>query len=211
MVFKKEVLFFTLILVFALAISLFAFSTFYINPFDLTIRLFALNGYIALSIAAIMTPLLKEITLYFHKSFTKVHHYFAAAGLTLITLHPIALTIQTLNPALLLPNVESLYVFLLYGGSVALILVYVAFVSALLRRKINSHWRLFHALMYVALFFGIVHANLWNYDLQSIYLKVVYDGLFAATLVAFGLKRWQFYQLKARMKANSENKRNGLK
>jgi hypothetical protein len=32
---------------------------------------------------------------------------------------------------------------------------------------------------------------------------IVYDGLFAAALVAFGLKRWQFYQIKARVKKAS--------
>jgi hypothetical protein len=52
-----------------------------VDPLTLTIRILALNGYLALSIAAIMTPFLKEVTLFFKKSFTKIHHYFAAAGL----------------------------------------------------------------------------------------------------------------------------------
>ena len=62
MVLKKELAFFILIIVFALAISLFALSIHYIDPFDLTIRLLALNGYIALSIAAILTPFIKEVS-----------------------------------------------------------------------------------------------------------------------------------------------------
>ena len=196
MVLKKELAFFTLIILFALAISIFAFSLSYFGPFDLTIRLLALNGYIALSIAVMMTPFLKEVTLFFKKSFTKVHHYFAAAGLLLITLHPIAVSIQALNLTILLPNVGSLYLFLFYGGSVALISIYVAFGAVLVRKKIMTHWRPFHAIMYLALFFGVIHANLIGFDLQSIYLKVVYDALFAGALVAFGLKRWQFYRIK---------------
>lgn len=196
---------------FGLAISLYAFSTYQSDPLTLTVRLLALNGYIAVSIAAIMTPFLKEITLFFKKPFTKVHHYFAVTGLALLTLHPITVVVLTLYPSILLPNLTSLYLFFLYGGSIALILVYVAFVAVLLRKRMVRHWRVFHALMYAALFFGVVHANLLGSDLQSIVLKVVYDGLFAAALVAFGLKRWQFYQLKARIKKAAETKRNGLK
>ena len=139
MILKKELAFFAIIIIFALAVSLYAFSMFYIDPFDLTIRLLALNGFIALSVAAMLTPFLKEVTVFFKKSFVKVHHYFAAAGLLLITLHPIAITIQALNPSLLLPNVGSLYLFLFYGGSVALISIYVAIGAALLRKKITAH------------------------------------------------------------------------
>jgi sulfoxide reductase heme-binding subunit YedZ len=201
MALKKEIVFFTLILLFALAISLTAFEMDDTAPMDLTIRLLALNGYIALSIAAITTPFIKEITLFFKKPFIKIHHYFAATGLLLITLHPITVAIQELNPNILLPNFASLYSFFFYGGSIALIAIYIAFGSVLLRRKAAAYWRPFHALMYVALFFGVVHANLWGHDLEnSIYLMVIYDGLFAAVLFAFGLKRLQFYRIKARRK-----------
>lgn len=89
------------------------------TPLTLAIRLFALNGFIALSVAAVMTPFLREITLFFKGSFITIHHYFAAAGLILITLHPIAVVIQTLSLSVLLPHFDSLYIFLLYGGSVA--------------------------------------------------------------------------------------------
>ena len=204
MVLKRVLAFFILIIVVALAISFVAFNMIYIGPFDLAIRLFALNGFLALSIAAMMSPFLKEITLFFKKSFINVHHYFAAAGLLLITLHPIGVVIQALNPMLFLPNLGSLYLFLFYGGSIALIAVYAAFGAALLRKKINSHWRPFHAIMYVALLFGVVHANLAGLDFQNVYLMVIYDGLFVGVLVAFGLKRFQFYRIKAR-KNNTVN------
>jgi DMSO/TMAO reductase YedYZ heme-binding membrane subunit len=115
-------------------------------------------------------------------------------------LHPVAIVIQALNPTLLLPNVGSLYLFLFYGGSVALIAVYAAFGAVLLRKKVVAYWRPFHALMYVALLFGVVHANLAGMNLQSIYLKVVYDRLFVSAVVAFGLKRLQFYRIQSRRK-----------
>ena len=53
MVFKKIHAFFAVIIVFAFAVSLVAFNMRYIGLFDLVIRLLALNGFIALSIAAI--------------------------------------------------------------------------------------------------------------------------------------------------------------
>ncbi len=200
MVLRNEVVFFGLVLVFALAVSLLAYFTFYANALDLTVRLLALNGYIAVSIAAVMTPFLKEITLFFKKPFTKVHHYFAAVGLTLLTVHSITAVVLLANPFVLLPNVASIYLFFAFGGSVALIALYVAFVAVLLRRKIAAHWRPFHALMYLALFFGVVHANLLGPDFLSWTFKVVFDGLFAATMVAFALKRLQFYLLRQRIK-----------
>jgi len=50
---KKEFTFFTLIVLFALAVSILAYTNVYSNPFNLSLRLFGLNGFIALSIAAI--------------------------------------------------------------------------------------------------------------------------------------------------------------
>ncbi len=200
MILKRELAFFTAIIIFGLSVSLFAFTMGNSNLLNLTIRLFALNGYIALSIAAIMTPFLKEITLFFKKSFVKVHHYFAAAGLLLITLLPIAVFIQTSDLAVFLPNFESIYFFFFFGGTIALVLIYVAFGAVLLRRRIVAYWRPFHMLMYLALFIGVVHANLRGTDFQNIYLAIIFDALFAAALSAFVLKRWQFYRIKMRAK-----------
>ena len=200
MVLKRELAFFAIILIFALAVSLLAFSMGSNDLLSLIVRLMALNGYIALSIAAIMTPFLKEITLFFKKSFVKVHHYFAAAGLLLITLLPITVFVQTLDPTEFLPNFKSLYFFFFFGGIIALILIYVAFGAVLIRRKIVAYWRPFHMLIYLALFIGIVHANLRGTDFQNIYLAIIYDALFAAALAAFAIKRWQFYKIRMRTK-----------
>jgi DMSO/TMAO reductase YedYZ heme-binding membrane subunit len=200
MVLRKELGFFAVVVVFALAVSLIAYTVASANPWNLSVRLFALNGFIALSIAAIMTAFLKEITLFFKKPFTKIHHYFAAAGLVLITLHPIILAIQRLNPAVFIPNLDSLYQFFAAGGRQALIIIYIAIAAVLLRRKIPSYWRVFHALMYVALFFGIVHANLLGTDFENIAVLIIFNGLFVAVLAAFVWKRWQFYRMKTRRK-----------
>ncbi len=105
-----------------------------------------------------------------------------------------------------MPNFSSLYNFFFYGGVVALILVYVALGAVLLRKKIMAYWRAFHALMYLALFVGVVHANLIRVDFQNLAIKLVFDGLFGAALVAFGLKRLQYYRLKTRIKKLAASK-----
>lgn len=205
MILKKEIAFFGLVFLFGLGVSLIAYSFAPTDPLTLTIRLLALNGYIAVSIAVIMTPFLKEITLFFKKSFVTIHHYFAAVGLLLLTLLPLTVFIQNLsfdefNLAPFLPNFMSAYLFFFYGGVIALILIYIAFGAVLLRRKITAYWRPFHALMYLALFVGIVHANLIGIDFGNLYIKIIFDGLFGATLAAFVLKRWQFYRIKSKVK-----------
>ena len=203
-VLKHEVPFFGVIITFALVVSLVGFNMNYGDPFNLAIRLTALNGFIALSIAAMMSPFLKEITLFFKKPFTKIHHYFAAVGLLLITVHPITVVLQSFDPTLFLPNLRSFYLFMFYGGSVALIAIYAAFGAVLLRKKAMAYWRPFHALMYVALFFGVVHANLAGMDLQNMFIMIIYDALFAGVVAAFVLKRWQIHRIRAR-KNNSVN------
>ena len=68
MVLKRTLAFFFVVIFFALAISLLALNMDDSDPMVLAIRLLALNGYVALSIAAIMTPFLKEVTLFFSKN-----------------------------------------------------------------------------------------------------------------------------------------------
>ncbi len=197
---RKELAFFSVILLFGAAVSIVAYTLNSSNPWNLAMRLFALNGFIALSIATIMAAFLREVTLFFKKPFTRIHHYFAAAGLVLITLHPLTISVRFLNLTVFVPNLNSLYDFLYFGGRPALILIFVAFVAVLLRRKMLRYWRWFHALMYVALFFGVVHANLSGTDFGNLAILLVFNGLFAATLVAFVLKRWQFYRIKVKAK-----------
>jgi len=196
MVLKKEITFFSLLVGFALVISLIAFTLTSSNSYNLAVRLFALNGFLALSIATILTAFLKEVTLFFKKPFTRIHHYFAAVGLVLITLHPIVLAIQMVNLGVFLPNLNSLYLFLFFGGRQALIIIYIAVAAVLLRRKIMAYWRPFHALMYLALFFGIVHADLSGTDFKNWVILLVFNGLFMAALAAFAWKRWQFHRMK---------------
>lgn len=197
MAIKKEGYVFIVVLVlFAISVSFLSFSIAYANPFELLVRLFALNGFLTLSIATMMTPFLKEIKTVFNKPFMQVHHSFAAVGMTLITLHPIAYALQTLNPTVFLPNFQSWYLFWSLGGRQALIIAYVAVVAVFVRRKIPKYWRFFHALMYLVLFLAIVHANLLGTDFQNVIVSNIFNALFAVSLMTFGLKRLQLYRIK---------------
>jgi predicted ferric reductase len=197
---KKGYLFLAGTVTFTVIVSLFSYYIAYEHAFELSVRLLALNGFLFLSIAAILTPFIREIKNIFNKPFLQVHHSFAAVGLVLITLHPIVLAIQTLNPAIFLPNTSSIYSFFLGGGRQALIIIYIAVASVLIRRKIPQFWRLMHALIYIALFFGIVHANLLGTDFQNIAITLIYDSLFALVILTFGLKRLQLYRFRSARK-----------
>jgi len=49
--------------------------------------------------------------------------YFAAAGLLLVTFHPIAVFIQAMTPNVFLPNFQDVYFFFFYGGIIAILLI----------------------------------------------------------------------------------------
>lgn len=197
---KAGYFFLACVVIFAVIISLISYSIAYAHAFELSVRLLALNGFIALSIAAIMTPFLREIRSIFNKPFLQIHHSFAAVGLVLITLHPIVLSIQTLNLSVFLPNFSSVYSFFSAGGRQALIIIYIAVGFVLIRRKIPKYWRVMHALIYIALFFGIIHGNLLGSDFQNSVISIIYNALFVAVLAAFTIKRVQLYRLKGRIK-----------
>lgn len=186
------------LLILIIIISVLSFSISYVDQLNLFVRLFALYGFFCLSIATIMTPFLKEVTKLFGKPFIKVHHVFATLGLACATLHPVMFAIKTMNALVFLPSFASWYAFWSLAGRPALPLIYVALIAVLLRKQIQNYWRPVHALMYIVLFFGIVHANLIGTDFQNIIILIIFNLLFAAAIVAFILKRLQQYRLKKR-------------
>jgi DMSO/TMAO reductase YedYZ heme-binding membrane subunit len=196
---KNGYLFLTCILLLAIGVSVLSYSIAYSNAFELSVRLFALNGFLALSIATIMTSFLREIKQFFNKPFLNMHHSFAAIGLVLITLHPITVFGQILDPTIFLPNFSSFSLFWELAGRQALIIIYVALAAVLLRRKISNsgkYWRGIHGLMYLALLFGIVHANLIGTDFQNTPIIIIYNTLFVVVLSAFVMKRSQQYRIR---------------
>jgi len=161
------------------------------NPARLAVKFFGLYGFLFLSVATLATPFLREVTQAFGKSFLKVHHSFAILGIVFITLHPVFNAIERLSLSVFVPRFDSWNTFWLLAGRPAFIILYVAVLAAILRTKAPKYWRAFHALMYVVLLFGIVHANLIGGDFQNLGITIVFNALFVASLVSFALKRYR--------------------
>ncbi len=169
------------------------------------VRFFGLYGYLFLSVTVLVTPFLPEVTQAFGKPFLKIHHSFAALGLVLITLHPISNALES-NLSVFVPNFASWTTFWTLAGRPAFFIVYIAVFAAFLRAKALRFWRIFHALMYVALFFGIVHANIFGNDFQNLGIMLIFDALFIATLAGFTFKRSRNYRLKRRIASDNKEK-----
>lgn len=173
---------------------------------SILIRFFGLYGFFFLGIAALTTPFLAEITVAFGKPFKNIHHTFAAAGLILITIHPVFNAVQRLSLGVFMPRFDSWTTFWTLAGRPALYLLYVGVSAAFLRMKTPKYWRIFHALIYVVLFFGIVHANLLGEDLANLGIKITLDAIFAASMAGLVYKRYRNYAVRQKYRRLSENR-----
>jgi DMSO/TMAO reductase YedYZ heme-binding membrane subunit len=160
------------------------------DPWSLTIRLAALTGLLTLQLAAMMSPFLREIRKVLGSPFLAVHHRVALAGLVLITLHPVSVALRLGRADVFIPVTRSLDAFLMNGGRAALILVYVGALAAIFQGRLGKGWRPAHALLYIAIVLGTVHANLLGSDLSDPVLFVIVNGMTLLVLTAFLAKRW---------------------
>ena len=174
----------------------------YGEPLELLVRLCALYGVAMLAIATIMTPFLKEFTHFFGKSFLRIHHIFAIFGIIFVTLHPTIFALRVGSLAVFIPRFDTWEIFWRLAGRPALYILYIAVVAALLRGMAAKYWRPFHALMYVVLFFAIVHGNLIGTDFQNLGIWIIFNILFVVAILGFILKRYRNYQLRKRTKSN---------
>ncbi|WP_342676563.1 hypothetical protein [Methanofollis sp. UBA420] len=161
------------------------------DPLSLLVRLLALNGYLALALAASMSPFLREIREVFGRPFLAVHHFLAAFGLAAILLHPLSYALLAGSLEVLLPSTWTWVEFWTYAGRPALVLILVALTAVSLRKRYTAHWRPFHMLMYAALLLGLVHALLRGTDTTAPVIRAVLGGIFVVVMGAFVLKRWQ--------------------
>jgi len=198
---KKKLVLCGIGLSFALIIIIFLFTN-YLDPFNSIIRLFALLGYLSMAIAAIMTPFAVELYKLFKKSFIKMHHFFAISGIILITLHPVFFAIYRLDPSVFIPVFNDWVLFWELAGRPALILIYIGMIAAILRKKIAKSWKILHALLYIALFFGLIHGLLIGNSFQNIGIIIIYVSLFALVVFSFLYKRVKNYQRKKKIKKN---------
>ncbi|MFW6375987.1 MAG: hypothetical protein ACOCZJ_02380, partial [Thermoplasmatota archaeon] len=65
-----------------------------------------------------------------------------------------------------------------------------------IKSKMKKYWRAVHSLMYVVLFFVLVHGILIGTDFENIGILVIYNLLFVGVVVGFVYKRYQNWQMK---------------
>jgi len=169
------------------------------DVFDSIIRLCALLGYVSMVTAAIMTPFAVQLYKLFKKNFIKMHHAFALSGLILITLHPVIFAFTVLNILVFIPVIDDWVLFWELAGRPALILIYIGVIAGFLRNKIKKYWKMIHALLYIALFFGLVHGTLIGTSFQNILIIIVFYTLFIMVILGFSYKRYQVYKRKKKM------------
>ncbi len=172
------------------------------TAYNWLIRLFGLYGFIFLALASMMSPFLTALYKIFGKPFLKLHHFCAIAGLALITLHPILLAIERGTLAVFLPNFDSFLMFWTLAGRPSLILIYIALIGVLFKKKLKN-WRGTHALMYIALLMGYVHGVLIGTDFQNPIILVLFSILFGLTVVAMVWRRYQLFMQAKKKKAQT--------
>lgn len=168
-----------------------AYTIEFTDTLGFLIRVSALWGYLALSVATISTPFMREIRKRFGVVFLNFHHVFATIGLVFLSLHPVLLAYKYSNIRVFIPSLESWYKFWALGGRPALIIIYVSVIAIFVRRRIPSLWRPLHGLMYVASLLGVVHGNMIGTDFGNIAIRWFNYLLFGATVLAFIYKRVQ--------------------
>jgi predicted ferric reductase len=170
--------------------------------FHVLVRLFGLYGYLFLAVATLTTPFLKVVTQAFGRPFLRVHHVFSVLGLVLITLHPVSDALRWQSLLGFVPQFGSWWYFWWTAGRPAFYLLYIGVVAALLRSKAPSYWRPFHWLMYVVLFFGIVHANYIGEDFENLAIRYLFDALLVASIAGLVFKRLSNFRAKRMYSAN---------
>ena len=197
MPFKKEaIIIITATVSLYILVLVFFFLTPFSDAFNFIIRFGALFGFTSMFIATMMTPFVVQLYKIFGKSFVKMHHIYSIAGLILITLHPVAFAIFRLDITVFLPDFSSWYGFWSLGGRLALLLIYIAVIGALLRKKFMKNWRYIHALNYVALFLAYVHGILIGSDFQNLGILIIFTIMIILSFSVLIFKRYLSFKRK---------------
>jgi DMSO/TMAO reductase YedYZ heme-binding membrane subunit len=173
----------------------------YFGALNAVIRGAALLGYLLVFLTSLGSLYKRQLTRYFGRSFIGVHHIFSIGGLALLTLHGVGVAWQSRSWTALLPNVESLTLFLQLGGRPALWLFAVTTLTALYRSAFRKQWRQIHWLNYLAFVLGAVHGIWIGTDIQTWPARVVV-GAMAATLI--GVFVWQRIERRRRIQRARE-------
>lgn len=161
------------------------------SPLNWFIRGMALLGYLTVFLAILSSAYMKQIYRILGRPFVKAHHILSVTGLILLTLHPIAVTVQNASPTVFLPRFGSWGDFLRWGGAPAWYLIGAASLATVLRKTIGKRWRLIHILNYIAFALATIHATQIGSDFQRLGTKVLAVILVSIVVITFVQKRLQ--------------------
>ena len=193
---KEAIIIITATLSLYILVLVFFFLTPFSDAFNFVIRFGALFGFTSMFVATMMTPFAVQLYKIFGKPFIKMHHIYSIVGLVLITLHPVAFAIFKLDITVFLPDFSSWYGFWSLGGRLALLLIYIAIIGALLRKKFMKNWRYIHALNYVALFLAYVHGILIGSDFQNLGILIIFTIMIILSFSVLLFKRYLSFKRK---------------
>jgi hypothetical protein len=176
----------TLILFLELIVSALTYNYEDISQFG--IRVTGLIGFASLFVSVIMSNFFEEYKEKNKKNLFS-HHLFSIIGIVLITLHPVILAINKADIGVFLPKIDSWEIFWELAGRPALILLYIGFVTGILLKLYKKSLRALHMIVYIALFFGLVHATLIGTDFQNPYIMFIFVVLFIITIYVLIDKR----------------------
>ncbi len=194
---KKEAFY---IIVPTLGLYILILILFLLTPFlsvaDFFTRFGALFGFTSMFIATMMTPFAVQLYKIFGKPFVKMHHIYSITGLLLVTLHPLVFAVSVDDILVFIPDFSSWYGFWSLGGRLALILIYIAIVGSLLRKKTPKYWRIIHGLNYVALFLAYIHGVLIGTDFQNIGILITFTCMIILSFGTLIFKRYKTFKRK---------------
>lgn len=163
------------------------------TPIGWVIRVAALMGYFSIFGAIVTSAYLRQVVRWFGHPFIRIHHILSIVGLSLVTIHPLAVAWQALDLRVFVPVLDSWYAFFALGGRPAWYLLGIGALVALLRGTIGKHWRLLHTLNYLAFWLATVHGILIGTSVQNWAMRVVFGAM---ALIVLGV----FVQKRARMR-----------
>lgn len=194
---KKEAIYIIIptICLYILILVLFLLTPF-VDTYDFLIRFGALFGFTSMFVATMMTPFAVQLYKIFGKPFIKIHHIYSITGLALITLHPVAFAILSLDITVFIPDFTSWYGFWSLGGRLALILIYLAVIGALLRKKVAKYWRFLHVVNYAALLLAYIHGVLIGTDFQNLGILIIFTCMIILSFGVLIFKRYLSFKRK---------------
>ena len=154
-------------------------------------RIVGLTGLTSLFITILLSLMIKESKKIFGIYYIKLHHFFAAISLALISVHPVIVAVNFGTTSVFIPKFDSWNAFLTEGGRFALYLIYFAVIVAVLRKGIKKYWKYIHYLLYPAFLLSAIHGILKGSDSGN---RIMFSQIIIMStviIIIFFYKRYQ--------------------